>query len=129
MANDWKASLVILGLFLFLTGCATLPGGKPVPDMEAAGVRADFYDMQSRQNCPAGIDADVAVTFYGLLSSGSINGYLMTFPPANLRFEAVNPMGLTENILTTDGRNFSYLLIRQQVAYSGGWPAVKLENM
>jgi hypothetical protein len=119
MANDWRVALVSLCLLLSVSACATLPSGKLVPEMEATGVRADFYDMQSRQNCRAGIDADVAVTFYGLLSSGSINGYLLTFPPADLRFEAVNPMGLTENILTTDGQNFSYLLIRQQVAYTG----------
>ncbi|NOX25742.1 MAG: hypothetical protein GXP59_06460 [Deltaproteobacteria bacterium] len=111
---------VLLGLVLLLSACAALPVGKLVPGPEAVRVLADFHEMQHRQRqCPAGIDAEVTATFYDLLSSAAINGYLLTFPPAYLRFEGVNPLGLTENIFTINGRRYSYLLIRRQVAYTG----------
>jgi len=107
-------------LLVFLGGCATLPGGKLVPNLEAEQVRTAFRStLKQQQKCPAGIDADVTATFYGLFSSGSINGYLLTYPPGFLRFEGVNPLGLTENILTSDGHRFNYLLIRQREAYIG----------
>ncbi len=112
-------AVFLIGVFLILGGCATLPTGRPVPASESADVIRAFYEMQDRDKCPAGMDAEVTATFYGFLSSGSIDGYLMTYPPANLRFEAVNPLGLIENILAVDGRRFTYLLIRQQMAYTG----------
>ncbi len=121
MINDRAVGYGLLFIWLLLfAGCATLPGGKMVSGREAEQVRTAFHEMRGRQQlCPAGIDADVTVTFYSLLSSGSIKGYLLAFPPAYLRFEGVNPFGLTENILTTNGSQFDYLLIRRQLAYVG----------
>ncbi len=121
MVTDRGAGYGLLVILLFFfSGCATLPGGKLVPSLEAEQVRTAFRKtLNHQQKCPAGIDADVTATFYGLFSSGSINGYLLTYPPGFLRFEGVNPLGLTENILTTDGHRFSYLLIRQRQAYVG----------
>jgi hypothetical protein len=111
---------LLLVCAFFLSGCAALPVGRLVPDHEAARVLNDFQRWRiSQQQCPAGIDAEATVTFYGLLSSASINGYLFAFAPAYLRFEGVNPLGLTENIFTTNGHNYSYLLIRRQAAYTG----------
>ena len=107
-------------LLVCLSGCAALPGGIPVQGLEEDQVRGAFNEMMVRQQkCPAGIDADVTLTFNGFMSSGSIKGYLLTFPPAYLRFEGINPLGLTENILTTNGRRFDYVLVRQQRVYSG----------
>ena len=107
-------------LLVCLSGCAALPGGVPVQGPAADQVRRAFNEMKARQQqCPSGIDADVKLTFNGFMSSGSINGYLLTFPPAYLRFEGINPLGLTENILTTNGHRFDYVLVRRQRVYSG----------
>lgn len=115
-------------LLACISGCAALPGGIPVSGPEADQVRVAFNEMTDRQQqCPAGIDADVTLTFNGLMSSGSINGYLLTFTPAYLRFEGINPLGLTENILTTNGRRFDYVVVRQQKVYSG-WLAGKTQK-
>jgi len=55
---------LLLGLAIFLGGCASLPVGKLVSGPEAAQVLAGFHELQQRQRqCPAGIDAEVTATF------------------------------------------------------------------
>jgi len=48
--------------------------------------------------------------------------------PASLRFEGVNPLGLTEAILVVDGEDFTYLSVRDQQAYTGPLKAEKISR-
>lgn len=119
---------LILSCCLFLiAGCATLPKPVPVQDSEADQVRQEFKAMLSDQRqCPPAVDADVTVTVDNLLWSGTLSGYLRAMAPAYLRFEGVNPLGLTEALFAVDGENFTYLSVRNQQAYSGPLKAEKI---
>lgn len=110
----------LIGCLLVIGGCATLPTPVPVRSDEAESVRQVFKTMLHDQSqCPAVIDADITVTVENLLWSGTLSGYLRAMAPDYLRFEGVNPLGLTEAILVVDGEMFSYLSVRDQQVYSG----------
>jgi hypothetical protein len=112
--------LLIACLLLVSGGCATLPKSLPVQNGEADQVRQEFQTMlRDQRQCPPALDADVSVTVDNLLWTGTLTGYLRAMAPAYLRFEGVNPLGLTEAILAIDGKNFTYLSVRDQQAYSG----------
>lgn len=107
-------------LMFIVSGCATLPKRVPLAEIDASQVRKEFKEMLKDQGqCPAAIDSDVTVTVENLLWSGSLSGYLRAMAPAFIRFEGINPLGLTEAILAVDGENFTYLSVRDQQAYSG----------
>ena len=119
----------LLGCLFAIAGCATLPKSVPVPRGEADFVRQEFKSMLHDQaQCPAAIDADITVTVENLLWSGTVSGYLRAMAPAYLRFEGVNPLGLTEAILAVDGESFTYLSVRDQQAYSGLLTAKELSR-
>lgn len=114
---------------LLTAGCATLPGSMPVQDGESDRVRQEFKVMLSAQRqCPSAVDADVSVTVDNLLWSGTLSGYLRAMAPAYLRFEGVNPLGLTEAILAVDGESFTYVSVRDQQVYSGPLAAEKISR-
>lgn len=110
----------VVALLALTTGCATLPKSSPIQDGEAERIRGEFKAMLvDQRQCPPAIDADVMVTIDNLMWSGTLTGYLKAMAPAYLRFEGVNPLGLTEAIFAVDGKNFTYLSVRNQQAYSG----------
>ncbi|MBA3014522.1 MAG: hypothetical protein KKD63_00795 [Proteobacteria bacterium] len=107
-------------LVFIVTGCATLPKRAPLSDSDAVDVRKKFKVMLNDQRqCPASFDSDVVVTINNLVWSGTISGYLKAMAPAFIRFEGINPLGLTEAILAVDGENFTYVSVRDQQAYVG----------
>ena len=112
--------LCICGSLLMTAGCATLPKLIPIHESEASRVRREFQTLLNDQrHCPPAMDADVSVSMDNLLWTGTLSGYLRAMAPAYLRFEGVNPLGLTEAIFAVDGQNFTYLSVREQKAYSG----------
>ena len=112
--------LFLCGALLAMAGCATLPKSLPVEEGVAEQVRQEFTVMlRDQQHCPSALDADVSVTVDNLMWSGTLTGYLRAMAPAYLRFEGVNPLGLTEAIFAVDGKNFTYLSVRDQQVYSG----------
>ena len=114
------SGVTVLCWLLLSVGCATLPRPVPVQDGEADQVRREFRTMlNSQRQCPMALDADVTITVDNLLWSGTLSGYLRAMAPASLRFEGVNPLGLTEAILAVDGEHFTYLSVRNQQVYSG----------
>lgn len=114
---------------LFLASCATLPSGVPVSEMEQVSIKQDFSELLDRQKgCVDQIDADISVRFESLLYTGKIDGYLQAMPPAYLRFDGLNPFGLTEIVLTTDGVGFSLLAVREEKSYSGPVTAEKFQK-
>jgi hypothetical protein len=125
----YLAILGVLGCLLVVSGCATLPKSLPVQDSVADSTRQEFKAMLHDQaQCPAAIDADVTVTVENLLWSGTLSGYLRAMAPDHLRFEGVNPFGLTEGILAVDGQSFTYLSVRDQQAYTGPLTAKELSR-
>lgn len=119
----------LLCFLLMASGCATLPKSVPVQDSEADQIRREFKTMlNSQRQCPPALDADVTITVDNLLWSGTLSGYLRAMAPASLRFEGVNPLGLTEAILAVDGESFTYLSVRNQQAYSGPLTAAVLSR-
>lgn len=111
------------------SGCAALPRTLPLPDNDAIQVRQEFKTMLNDQGrCPAAFDSDVTVTVDNLLRSGTLSGYLRAMAPAFVRFEGINPLGLTEAILAVDGENFTYLSVRDQQAYRGPLKAELLDR-
>ncbi|MDA8161214.1 MAG: hypothetical protein M0T76_10910 [Desulfobacteraceae bacterium] len=101
-------------------GCATLPRTVPVPESEASSIRGQFKErLRDQGACPAALDADVSVSVRNLLWDGAVSGYLRAMAPDYLRFEAVNPLGLTEALAAADGERFSYIAVREQAAYQG----------
>ncbi len=127
-ARQLKRFAALCGV-LVIAGCATLPKPVPVQEGEADQVRREFTTMlNSQRQCPAALDADVTVTLDNLLWSGTVSGYLRAMAPASLRFEGVNPLGLTEAILAVDGERFTYLSVRNQQVYSGPLTAAVLSR-
>lgn len=101
-------------------GCATLPKSIPVRESEAVKVREEFKVMlRDQRQCPQALDADVSVSVKNLWWTGTLSGYLRAMAPAYLRFEGVNPLGLTEAIFAVDGERFTFLSVRNQQSYSG----------
>lgn len=85
--------------------------------------------LQDQRKCPAVIDTDVSVTVDNTLWSGTVSGYLRAMAPAYLRFEGVNPLGLTEVLFAIDGKNFTYLSVRNQEVYLGPLKAEKIARV
>ncbi len=110
------AVMCCLSAVLTLGACATLPHGPLVRGRQADKVRTAFRDQQ--QNCPAGIDAEVSLDIPAL-NLPDIDGYLLTYAPGYLRFDGLTPLGLTANILTTNGRRYGYIVVQSQLAYGG----------
>jgi len=116
-------------LAAIVAGCAALPRTLPLPDDDASQVRRQFKTMLDEQGrCPAAIDSDVTATIDNLLWTGTLSGYLRAMAPAFVRFEGVNPLGLTEAILAVDGENFTYVSVRNQHAYLGPLKAELLDR-
>ncbi len=121
-ATIFLSALKNIGLMCCLTAilslgaCATLPQGPLIRGRQADGVRTAFRDRQ--QNCPAGIDAEVSLDIPAL-NLPDIEGYLLTYTPGYLRFDGLTPLGLTANILTTNGRRYDYIVVQSQLAYGG----------
>lgn len=113
--------LPLMVVFLLVgAGCATLPKSIPIQDKDADRVRKEFTVMlREQRHCPPALDADVSLTVDNLLWTGTLSGYLRAMAPDYLRFEGVNPLGLTEVIFAIDGKEFTYLSVRDQLAYSG----------
>jgi len=112
---------------LSIAGCATLPKSVPIQEAEADHARQEFKTLlHEQQKCPAAVDADVSVTVDNALWSGTLSGYLRAMAPAYLRFEGVNPLGLTEALFAVDGEDFTYISVRNQVAYLGPLKAEKI---
>ncbi len=101
---------------LTLGACATLPHGPLIRGRLADEVRTAFRDQQ--RNCPAGIDAEVSLNIPAL-NLPDIDGYLLTYAPGYLRFDGLTPLGLTANILITNGRRYDYIVVQSQLAYGG----------
>ncbi|VAW41306.1 hypothetical protein MNBD_DELTA03-434 [hydrothermal vent metagenome] len=108
--------LCCLSAVLTLGACAALPRGPLIMGRQADDVRTAFRDQ--RQNCPAGIDAEVSLNIPAL-NLPDIDGYLLTYAPGYLRFDGLTPLGLTANILTTNGRRYDYIVVQSQLAYGG----------
>ena len=114
---------------LFLAGCATLPSGVPVTRLEEANVKRAFTLLLSTQHlCVDQIDADVSVTVKNLFYEGKVNGSLQAMQPSFLRFDGLNPFGLTELVFTSDGLGFTLLAVRKQTGYSGSVSAQKFQQ-
>lgn len=128
----WRRVGILLGLCCLgaiVSGCAALPRRIPLPDTDAAQVRKEFKAiLNDQRQCPAAFDSDITVTIDNLLWSGTISGYLRAMAPAFLRFEGINPLGLTEAILAVDGENFTYVSVRDQQAYVGPLKADLLDR-
>lgn len=122
--------LILLCCFLLSAGCATLPKSLPIDDSEAGRVRKEFNGMlQDQRKCPAVIDTDVSVMVDNAMWSGTVSGYLRAMAPSYLRFEGVNPLGLTEVLFAVDGKNFTYLSVRNQEVYLGPLKAEKIARV
>jgi len=105
---------------LLCSACATLPKTVAIGEGEARHVRQQFMAMlEEQRRCPAAVDADVSLSVDNALWRGTLSGSLRAQAPASLRFEGVNPLGLTEALLAVDGESFTYLSVRQQEAYLG----------
>ncbi len=121
-----KNSFVFI-LLAALAGCATLPKSIPVPESEADQVAAAYNNLLvGQKDCWEVIDADASVVLSNLISKGTIKGYFQAMAPKYIRFEVLNPLGLVEALLVTDGTDFDYLAAREQKAYRGGLDADKL---
>jgi len=121
--------LLIATHFFIVSGCATLPTGVPVSDAEQSAVTRDFLALvNSQQDCLEQIDADISVSFENLLQQGRINGSLLAMPPAYLRFNGLNPLGLTELVFATDCHRFTLVTVRKQMGYSGSLKAKKIQH-
>nr|MBF0222322.1 hypothetical protein [Desulfobulbaceae bacterium] len=118
-----------LSFALLLSSCATLPVGVPVSEVEQVVVKQAFTDLLDRQSgCVDQIDADISVTFESFFYAGKIDGYLQVMQPAYLRFDGLNPFGLTEIVFTTDGVGFTLLAVRDEKGYSGPVTAKKFQQ-
>ncbi len=105
-----------LAVLFTLGACATLPHGPLVRGRQADEVRTAFRDQQ--QKCPVGVDAEVSLDIPAL-NLPDVDGYLLTYAPGYLRFDGLTPLGLTANILTTNGRRYDYIVVQSQLAYGG----------
>jgi hypothetical protein len=117
-------------LFAFIcTGCATLPGTISLSEQERKDAGATFKSIIGQQaSCPCCLDADVSVTFQKMLVEGTLPGYLQAMAPSFMKFEGVNPFGMTETVLTTDGLDFTFVNVRQQKGYLGKVDSQKLKS-
>lgn len=107
-----------------------MPKSLPIQAAEADHVRQEFKALlQEQRQCPAAIDADVSVTVDNAVWSGTLSGYLRAMAPAYLRFEGVNPLGLTEVLFAVDGTDFTYLSVRDQTVYLGPLKAEKIARL
>lgn len=117
----------LLAALLLCSACATLPKTVSIGEGEARHVRQQFMTMlEEQRQCPAAIDADVSLSIDNALWRGTLSGSLRAQAPASLRFEGVNPLGLTEALLAVDGESFTYLSVRQQEAYLGSFQGEKI---
>lgn len=118
--------LLLLLVVCWLAGCATLPPVRPLAPDAARRATAAYDDFRHRlAHCPQAIDADVRLSYSTLWAAGTVTGALAARAPADLMFEATNPFGLTEGVLVTNGRRFSYAAIREHTVYQGPVSAEK----
>ncbi len=121
----------IVGIFCLATlfSCASIPQTIPVSEEESLLIVEDYSKMVERQKlCPEALDSDLTVSFDSVFFDGAIKGYFQTMAPRYFRFEGVNPLGLTEIILVTDGTEFNYLAVREQKEYHGNLRAKKVQR-
>jgi|GEM_PF-1990919 len=129
LLGRWLYYFLIASQLFIVASCATLPLGEPVSEEEQLAIAQDFQALvDSQQGCMGQIDADISVRFEKLLQHGRINGYLLAMPPAYLRFDGINPLGLTEVIFSTDGHQFTLVTVRKQMAYTGPVTAEKIQQ-
>ena len=120
MSGSRLPSVLGLAVLTLLGGCAVMPALDPLPPAVAHRASASFSGfLRDQWRCPGAIDADVSIRFSSLVSSGGVSGSLLAMRPGRLLFEALNPFGLTEGVLATDGHAFTYVAIRGREAYTG----------
>ena len=106
-----------------------LPVLPPLTQSDEKAVRDIFMVTVTRQeSCPERVDIDVSLTFSRVLASGSVTGYLQALAPSYLRFEGVNPLGLTELLFSMDGEEFTFLNVRDQKAHLGSVEAETVQR-
>ncbi len=115
--------------FLVLSGCASLPVGTPLSGAEEDAVISRFKEMIAGQGqCHCCLDADVSISFKKFVTAGAVSGYLQSKEPSRLRFEGVNPLGMTEIVAGTDGESFYLINVRQKKIYTGQASAEKIRK-
>lgn len=115
---------ITLLFMLVLAGCSTLPAVKPLEQDEHSFAMAQFKKIIAEQGrCSCCLDADVSISFKKIIQGGTISGYLQGKEPSLLRFEGINPLGLTEILAGTDGDEFYLLNVRQKKVYTGSTSA------
>ncbi len=129
MLNGTLLQYLCLILLLVLSGCSSLPVGLPLAQEEYDISLGQFKKMIADQaQCPSSLDADVSISFRKVVNAGTISGYLQGKAPSFLRFEGVNPLGMTEIIAGTDGEGFQLINVRQKKIYTGKTSAEKIQR-
>ena len=126
--KDIGCKIVLSVLMMVLGGCATFPSTVPVTGEEFSNVQLQFLEMLKQNSCAGAIDYDATITFRSMLFQGTISGYLQAEKPDQLRFEGVNPLGLTELLLAVNGSSFNYVNVREQKSYFGKLDASMLNS-
>ncbi|MFA6498626.1 MAG: hypothetical protein WC256_02620 [Desulfurivibrionaceae bacterium] len=108
-------------IFLLLTGgCATLPGTRPLADLQQQQAEAQFLETMARQqDCPCCLDAQVRLSLKSVMQNGTISGFVQAKAPSFLKFTGLNPLGQPLLFLATDGTFFRYVAVPEAKGYEG----------
>jgi hypothetical protein len=103
--------LVACGCLLapLLAGCGKAPPASRFPDAEAALAR-----MHATYECSRGVSADAKLDYIG--PGGRVRGNVLylTSVPDRVRLDLSSPFGAMVSTLTSDGRDFALMDLRQK---------------
>lgn len=114
------AALLLAGLPVFLSGCATLPGAIALPPHEQEAISAEAAVLRMPAgDCGRCLDVAARVVLQSFWQAGTVEGYLTAQAPGSLKFIGLNPFGQPLMVLATDGGFFRYISVPDAKAYEG----------
>lgn len=109
-----RATVLALLATLTATGCYRSPPPSRFPDAQTLLAR-----LREQQACSRGLSGEGKLDYFG--KEGRVRGSVlfMAQSPDRVRLDVVSPFGATISTLTSDGRDFSLLDLRQKVFLHG----------
>jgi hypothetical protein len=108
-----------------LLGC---PSAAP-PKIQFPKATDALAQLENNQSCGRGVQATAKIDYFG--KQGRFRGELLLFAirPASLRLDAMSPFGVGLATLTSDGKDFALLDMREKAFFTGPAEACNIARL
>jgi hypothetical protein len=113
-ANAWKRGSACIALLIAALGCSRSAPKSRFPTADAALER-----MHESQRCSRGVGADAKLEYFGPQGRVRANVLYLTSVPDKIRLDVWSPFGATLSTLTSDGKRFALLDVREKAFIHG----------